>query len=76
MKSKMNLEKAIEIMVNARKEYDANRPKIEVLDTVPKPENKPVEVKEPSAMTMDGKKCKLKVNPTYKCYCTRHGNKI
>lgn len=25
------------------------------------------------AVTNDGKPCKFKVNPQYKCFCTRHG---
>jgi hypothetical protein len=76
MNSKMNLGQAIEIMVNARREYDATRPKIVVLDEVPKPQKVEAPQKKIcEAITMGGKPCKMAINPVYKCFCTRHGKK-
>jgi|APCry1669192160_1035399.scaffolds.fasta_scaffold05781_2 hypothetical protein len=75
MNSKMNLERAIEIYVAAAKKARDERPTIVVLDKPPKaPELKDIS-KICEAINMDGKKCKLKINPEYKCYCTRHGKK-
>jgi hypothetical protein len=77
MNSKMNLERAIEIYVASMKKARDERPAIVVLDAPPKPE---VQQHAPKAIceatNMDGKRCKLAVNPTYKCYCTRHGKKM
>jgi hypothetical protein len=72
----MNLERAIEIYVTAMKKARDERPSIVLLDKTPKQESKVQEFKACEAINMDGKKCKLKVNPEFKCYCTRHGKKI
>ena len=76
MNSKMNLEKAIEIYVAAAKKARDERPAIVVLDAPPKPEVVEKIKNICTATNMDGKRCKLVVNPTYKCYCTRHGKKM
>lgn len=69
----MTPEEAVEQYIRSMKKYQAERPKTiflsEVKVTVPVPKG-PLICK---AITNDGKPCKFKVNPLYKCFCTRHG---
>jgi hypothetical protein len=78
MNSRMNLEKAIEIMVNARNKYDETRPVVKLIDGIPPKQEvvKAADKKICEATNMDGKRCKLAINPTFGKYCTRHGKKI
>ena len=52
--------------------YKEQRRSIVLLDEIPKKSP----VKEPlmcKAITNDGKPCKFKAVPQFKCFCTRHG---
>jgi len=75
MNSKINLEKAREMFYASTKKYKEERPSIIFLDKPPKQEVVVQMVKTCAAINLDGKRCKIKVNPEFKCFCTRHGKK-